>query len=109
MDPKDVLMLAFLMPTILVISWVRKKLHWVEPSTRMWIGLSSLSGSILLFLGTLKFFPRPTETDGEIVHQAVLIAVMTIIAGGVILSTLLLGSGAMQLLKRRHYYRRNGS
>ncbi|OHD08746.1 hypothetical protein [Sphingopyxis sp. RIFCSPHIGHO2_12_FULL_65_19] len=107
MDTKYFLILAFLMPILFMVSGVRRKLRRTGPTQRFWIGFASLVGSILVFLSTLKFLPHPAEEG--LVHKIVLTALSSAVAGGVILSVVLIASAGMEWFKRWNSHQRRGS
>lgn len=102
-----VLMMAFLIPLLLAISWVREELRMVEPKTRVGFGIAAFLGSAAAFFVTLKLLPEPAAIDGDLRLMTLLMGGISIFAGGLILSFVLISSGIWQAFERWKFHRNN--
>lgn len=106
---ETVLMMGFLLPLMLAISWVREELRMVEPRTRFGIGVAAFLGSTAIFFVTVKLLPDSAEIEGDLLLQILLMGGMSVFAGGLTLSIALISSAAWQAIKRWKFHRSNVS
>lgn len=102
-------MMAFLVPLLLAISWVREELRMVEPRTRFGFGIAAFLGSAAAFFVILKLLPEPAAIEGDLLLMTLLMGGLSIFAGGFILSIALISSAIWQAFKRWKFYRSNVS
>ncbi len=103
-----ILAIAFVLPMMLAISWVREELRLAEPKTRFGFGIAALFGSVATFSVILKLLPEPAAIEGDLLLMTLLMGGASIFAGGFILSMALIGSAVWQAFKRWKFYRSNG-
>ena len=106
---ETILMMAFVLPLLLAISWVREELRMVEPRTRFGFGIATFCGSAITFFVIMKLLPEPAKIEADLPLQTLLMGGISIFAGGLILSIALISSAAWQALKRRKFHRSNVS
>ncbi|MEO1922858.1 MAG: hypothetical protein ABGW84_13355 [Sphingomonadaceae bacterium] len=104
-----ILMMAFILPSLLAVSWVREELRLVEPTTRFGFGFAAFFGSAATFFAMLKLLPEPAAIEGDLLLMTLLMGGASIFAGGFILSIVLISSAVWQAFKRWKFYRSNGS
>ncbi|MFN3474143.1 MAG: hypothetical protein ACK4ZW_08865 [Blastomonas sp.] len=104
-----ILLMAFMLPLLLAMSWCREALHLVEPGTRSGLGIAAFFGSLALFYAIMKWFPAPTEIENDLLLQTLLTGGISICASGLILSIALICSAAWQAFQRWNFHRRNVS
>lgn len=104
-----ILMMAFILPSLLAISWVREELRLVEPKTRFGFGIAAFFASAATFSVMLKLLPEPAAIEGDLLLMTLLMGGASIFAGGFILSIVLISSAVWQAFKRWKAYRSNGS
>jgi hypothetical protein len=104
---ETILMMAFVLPLLLAISWTREELRLVEPRTRFGIGIGAFLGSLAIFYATVKLLPKQAEIEGDLFLQALLMGGVSVFAFGLILSVALICSAAWQAFKRWKFNRRN--
>ena len=102
-------MMAFVLPLLLAISWVREELRMVEPRTRFGFGIAALLGSAATFFVVLKLLPEPAAIEGDLLLMTLLMGAISIFAGGFVLSIVLISSAVWQAFKRWKFYRSNVS
>lgn len=100
-------MMAFIVPLLFAISWVRQELSVVEPRTRFGFGVVAFLGSAATFFVTMKMLPEPVEIEHDLLLQTLLMAGASIFAAGFILSIMLISSSVWQAFKRWKFYRRD--
>jgi hypothetical protein len=106
---ETVLMIAFILPLLLAISWVREELRLVEPRTRFGFGVAAFLGSATAFFVMMQLLPEPAEIEHDLLLQTLLMGVASIFSGGLILSIALISSSFWQAFKRWKFHRRNVS
>lgn len=100
-----ILILAFVWPQMLAISWVREELRMVEPKTRFGFGIAAFLGSVVTFSIVLKLLPEPAVIEGDLLLMTLLMGGASIFAGGFILSIVLVSSAVWQAFQRWKFYR----
>lgn len=106
---ESILMMAFVLPLLLAILWVRDELRIVEPRTRFGFGVAAFFGSAATFFVMMKMLPEPAEIERDLLLQTLLMGGASIFAGGFILSIMLISSSVWQAFKRWKFYRRDVS
>ncbi|HEV7288789.1 hypothetical protein [Sphingomonas sp.] len=106
---ESILMVAFVLPSLLAVSWCREQLRWVEPGTRFSFGIAAFFGSIAVFYVVMKMLPEPAEIEGDLFLMSLLVAGASIAASGMVLSLALTCSAAWQAFKRWKFQRSNFS
>ncbi|WP_427969050.1 hypothetical protein [Altererythrobacter sp.] len=104
---ETILMMAFLVPLLLAISWVHEELRMVEPKTRFGFGIASFAGAAITFFVIMKLLPEPTKIEVDLPLQTLLMGGVSIFAGGLVLSIALISSAAWQAFKRWKFHRSN--
>ena len=102
-------MMAFMLPTLLAMSWVREELRVVEPKTRLGFSIGAFLVSVATFLVMLKLLPEPASIDADLFSIALLMSGASIFGSGFVLSIVLTGSAVWQTLKRLKFHRSNVS
>ena len=102
-------MMAFVLPLLLAISWVREELRMVGPKTRFGFGIAAFFGSAAAFFVILKLLPEPAAIEGDLLLMTLLMGGTSIFAGGFILSIVLISSAVWQAFKRWKFYQSNVS
>ena len=102
-------MMAFLLPLLLAISWVREELRMVEPRTRFGFGIAAFLGSAATLFVVFSLLPEPAAIEGDLLLMMLLMGGISIFAGGFVLSIVLISRAVWQAFKRWKFYRSNVS
>ena len=104
-----ILMMAFVLPLLLAMSWAREELRRVEPVTRFGFGIATFVGSLVVLYAIIKLLPGQAQIEGDLLGQMLLMGGASIVACGLVLSVALIGSATWQAFKRWKFHRSNVS
>lgn len=103
----DLVLFAFILPTIFIVLWMRDRLRIQPPMKRIGLGAASFLLACIVWVATMAI--RPTLSAQAYIWDFVVMTSSALCSGLLILSVMQIVGGAVQVFQRWRYYRRTAA
>ena len=100
----DLVLLAFILPTIFIVLWMRDRLRIQPPMKRIGLGAAGFLLASVVWVATMAI--RPTLSGQAYIWDLVVMTSSALCSGLLILSVMQMAGGAVQGFRRWRHYRR---